>query len=344
MLKRSSYLDVVKFLFSIIIVLYHFGIFFEGGYIVVEAFFMISGFFLMKSASRAADNLPLGEATLKFVWRKYKSIVYYLIPSAIIGLIAYIYIIPRESGEVIKQATLMIFELIPLQSAGFPGFFTTGVAWYLSALLLASALIYALVKKIGSTFSQLGCPIIAVLIYGVLAHNFGHLCLPNLWILDIVNTGFLRGVAGICAGCFLYECTRFTRDKISVGKRIVFTVLEVAGFAYAVYMMHERPHSAYDFAVLIVFFGLLLVGIKGYSYISGNLSFSWSCHLASASTVIYLNHFYWGRFVEVMLSEKTKQVQTLIYFALIIVTSAFVFVIGNIAPKILRRKEVNKNE
>ena len=46
-MKRNSSIDYLKFLFSVIIVLYHYGLWFSGGYIVVEGFFMITGFLMM---------------------------------------------------------------------------------------------------------------------------------------------------------------------------------------------------------------------------------------------------------------------------------------------------------
>ena len=160
---RNSYLDVMKFLFSIIIILYHFGFFFKGGYIVVEAFFMISGYFLMKSLKRSQDDLPLGEQTVRFVIHKYKAIVFFLIPSAIIGCIAYIFILPRDTEAVLMQATLMLFEMIPLQTAGYQGFFATGVSWYLSALFLSSMIIFPMAKKLKTNFSLWLAPLIAIL-------------------------------------------------------------------------------------------------------------------------------------------------------------------------------------
>ena len=53
---RSSYIDIAKFAFAIIIALGHFGLFFYGGYVAVEAFFMISGYFLMCSVIKESKS------------------------------------------------------------------------------------------------------------------------------------------------------------------------------------------------------------------------------------------------------------------------------------------------
>ncbi len=343
MSKRNSYLDVAKFLFSIIIVLYHFDVFFFGGYIVVEAFFMISGYFLMRSMARSDDTLPLGEQTVRFVWHKYKSLIYFLIPSAIIGCIAYIWIIPRDTESVIMQATLMIFEMIPLQAAGYSGFFATGVAWYLSALLLASMIVFPMAKRWKTGFSLWLAPLAAILIYGYLAVNFRNMDVPNLWIVGLFHSGMFRAIAGLCAGCFLYECsTRLENRRVSVGGRVVMTMLEVVGWGYCIFVMNQYPKSIYDAAVVFVMFGLLLIGINRYSYLTYLIQFSWTKHLATVSTVVYLNHYYWGRLIATCCAELPKNQQLLLYFALIAASSLAVYGIGRLAMRLIEGKKKEK--
>jgi peptidoglycan/LPS O-acetylase OafA/YrhL len=121
------------------------------------------------------------------------------------------------------------------------------------------------------------------------------------------------------------------------------TVLEIVGWGYCVYVMHSYPKSIYDAAVVFVMFGLLLIGINRYSYLSHLIQFGWTKHLASISTVIYLNHFYWGRLIEKELPELSRAKQTLIYFSLIAVSSAVVYALGKLAMFLWdRRKTLNK--
>ncbi len=343
MAKRNSYLDVMKFLFSIIIILYHTDVFFFGGYIVVEAFFMISGYFMMKSLGKSNSEDSLGVATASFVAKKYKSIIFFLIPSAIIGCIAYIYIMPRDTKDVILQAVLMIFELAPMQVAGFTGFYTTGVAWYLSAMLLSLLIVYPLARKFKDTFSLVACPLASVLIYGFLMYNAGNMDVPNSWINNMFNTGLLRGVAGLSAGCFLYECAeRLSERKVCIGSRIFFTLLEIAGWGYCVYIMHEYPKSMYDAALIFIMFGLLLIGINRYSLLSCLIQFKWTRHLATVSTVVYLNHYYWSKFLTAQYPQLSQSTHLALYLALIAVSSALVYGVGRLMMYIWDSRAVKK--
>lgn len=338
--KRNGYLDVAKFLFSIIIILYHFDLIFLGGYLVVEAFFMISGYFLMRSVKKADPDEPLGVSTGRFVLHKYRSIVYFLIPSAIIGCIAYVFIMPREPIDVLMQATLSIFEWIPLQVAGYTGFYTTGVSWYLSALLLASLIVYPLARKLKTTFTLIICPLVAIFYWGILSHNFGHINVPNEWLLGLFHTGMMRGIAGLCAGCFLYECvTRLENKKPSVSGRIALTLLEVLGWGYCLLIMTQYPKSMYDSAVLYVMFGLLLIGINQYSYLTVLVQFKWTKHLATISTVVYLNHYYWGQLIWKNFYTLPQTQQLLLYFGLIAASSLVVFFVGTAATRLIGRRK-----
>lgn len=86
--SRNSSIDILKLIFSIAIVLFHFGShhgvnIFPGGYIFVEGFFMITGYFMMHSVSKAQGE-EIGKDTLFFIKHKYLSFAPTLIASALI--------------------------------------------------------------------------------------------------------------------------------------------------------------------------------------------------------------------------------------------------------------------
>ena len=74
-MKRNGYIDIIKFLFAIIIAEFHLGSgIFLGGRIAVEGFFMITGYLMLKSSEKEnATDIGLGKSTASFLWKKYKA-------------------------------------------------------------------------------------------------------------------------------------------------------------------------------------------------------------------------------------------------------------------------------
>ena len=82
---RNGKVDLFKFIFSIVVIIYHFGNavkfdneLFNKGYIGVEFFFIVSGFLFAKSLAKIPyhkETLPAD--SVHFMWRKYKSFLPY---------------------------------------------------------------------------------------------------------------------------------------------------------------------------------------------------------------------------------------------------------------------------
>ncbi|MBQ2999612.1 MAG: hypothetical protein IJD64_04045, partial [Clostridia bacterium] len=175
-MKRNSSVDYLKFLFSIIIFLYHFRLGIYGGYLVVEGFFMISGYLMYSSLRKHREQAELPDSTAKFIWYKYRSIFLPLFFSVISGfIVAEFILLPPMEIEKLRDIPLLLFEIFPLQIAGSKGRLTTGVSWYISAMLLAMAILHPLFKKKPEHMAYSFCPITSLLIYGFLMATYGNL-------------------------------------------------------------------------------------------------------------------------------------------------------------------------
>ena len=338
MKKQNQYLNVIKFLFSLVIILYHAECWFRGGYIVVEGFFMITGYLMMASISRMKAGEELSAPV--FVLRKYKAIFPILLFSVLISVFVYGRIYQTDNMEHFFRALpLAFFELVPLQVAGFDGLWLTGVSWYLSAMLLASLILYPMACRLRKTYTNVLCPLMAVVIYGILCHNFHTLNLPNSWILGIFNTGLLRGIAGIAAGSLLWTLLeKYGAAEISMGTRVRNTVLELLGFGFLGYTMIRHPSASVDYVMIPLLFGLLYIGIGGRSL----FSLLWSRLnlklLGTVSTVVYLNHHYWYVYLNKFFPNYyTKGQFMLRYLALVAISSAAVWLLKLAAEAGLRR-------
>lgn len=294
---RNGYIDIVRFLFAIIIAEFHVnsGIF-PGGRMAVEGFFMISGYLMMKYIER--DPYPrdnLGVSTARFLTHKYKGLFPVLLPSVALGFGVFSAIYDRSLRTILDVIPLLLFEIFPLRNAGYAGHYVVGISWYLSSMFIALALLYPLCKRFKSSFSLTVCPLLAVMLYGILSHTYGDLAVGGDFLENsILNTGLMRGLASCSLGVVIYEISlRLESRQITAAGRILFTVAELAGFAFFFYTMHFHAKSEYDYVLVYVIFFLLLIGINGLSATASVCRAKWTKPLGTASTLIVLNHYCW---------------------------------------------------
>lgn len=328
--KRNGYIDVIKFIFAIIIMEFHqnTGIF-PGGRVVVEGFFMLSGYLMMCYIARneyPQDNL--GVSTVRFIGRKYKLLFPVLLPSIIISYILASISMGRSVLNFFLQSPLLLFELIPLQEAGFAGYYVVGISWYLSAMFISLAALYPLCKKFGSNFVLTACPLLGVMLYGYLSFTYGDLAVATIF----------RGLGSCALGCVLYEiCQRLSAQKVTTGGRILFTVLEIFGAAVLFYMMHFKAKSNYDYVCVFVIFGLLIIGISNLSVFSLLFSARWTKKLGIWSTLLVLNHCCWRSFLPEVLGDQYIHTNKMwLYYLCTIVTCVIVYWLSKLITLIMK--------
>lgn len=350
-MKRNGYVDVIKFIFAIVIAEFHLGSgIFPGGRVAVEGFFMISGYLMMNSIAKnkyPSDNI--GVSTLKFLAGKYKNLFTMLLPSVAIG-----YVVNCIANEVTAKAffsrlPLLIFELIPLKTAGFRGVYVLGISWYLSSMFIALAILYPLVKRFKSSGVLIICPLAAVLGYGALSGLYGNLAVGTDMIKNtIISSGVVRGICGCSLGCLIYEINERVKEKrFTRLATVCFTALEISLFACLAYLMNRHPRSAYDYVCVMLIFGMLTIGICGLSYTSRLMNSNVTAFFGTASTLIVLNHFCWLSFLtHVLPSDFGKTNKILLYIALVAVSSLISYICSRglklLVNKLSRREASEK--
>lgn len=338
----NSYLDVIKFIFALIILEFHLNSgLFPGGRLAVEGFFMISGYLMMNSINRDKNsNKCLGLSTIEFLVKKYINLLPVLIPSALLGYIVYSIRDGRTLIDFFKRMPLLLFDIIPLREAGFNGIYVLGISWYLSAMFLSLAMLYPLCRKFQQSFTLTICPLIAILIYGFLSHSYGHLAIASMYIDGIaVNAGLLRGLAGSSLGILLYEiCQKVPAKGVTQLGRTIFTLIELISSLYLFYSMHFLAKSSYDYVCVFVIWLLLLIGISGISATSLLLAPKWSRYCRTWSTLIVLNHCYWRDFLPKLLGDQYVTTnQIIIYFALVICSCIIVYLLSKIVRLLMNK-------
>lgn len=303
----------------------------------VEVFFMLNGYLMMRSLAKDTETNNVSPATVKFIWRKYKGLFYYLLPAA---LISYTVVCMTKDWTVEKSLVrlpLLIFDIVPMHATGILGEYVVGISWYLSAMFIALAILYPLCKKFRRGFTLYVCPLIGILGYGALSHFFGHMAVNTQYVPEtIIRAGLFRGIACCALGCFLYEaCKVFDGKSPTKACRAIFTVLELLGYTYMAFIMHHYYKTLHEYVLVFVIFGLLLIGINGLSFFSYLWRYKWTKYLGTASTLIVLCHSCWIKFLEKELGKGFQKTSAFWWYPLAIFITCISVYVCSVLLKLL---------
>ncbi len=335
--KRNGYIDVIKFIFALIVLEFHMGTgIFPGGRIPVEGYYMISGYLMMKSIEK--NRYPedsLGVSSARFTANKYMGLFPYLLPAVIMSFVFNCLQHNRTIEESLSKLPLLIYEIIPLRMVRFEGEYVLGVSWYISSMLICLAILYPLCKKLKSTATLIICPILAAVFYGMLSHEYGHIAIHTDYLPDLpINVGLLRGFAGCALGAFMYEvCKVISVKQVKTSGRIIFSIIEVVAFLYFLQTMHVHPKSEYDYTIILAIFIFLLIGISGISFSSVICNPKWAKPLGTASVIIILNHY---RLIKLFIAKFGKDVFETDYLWVFLAICVASWIVAWICSKIIQ--------
>ncbi|MBR1416904.1 MAG: acyltransferase [Bacilli bacterium] len=298
MSKRNGLVGFWKFMYALMIVVYHGApfvnggnfAFFRNGYLAVEFFFIISGFYLAKQVdNNKNDTNKLGVETFELIVGKIKKYLPLVLIAWLIGLfINFIY----YDMNFYKFFT-SFFDLFFLRMSGLKTFVINGPLWYLSAMLIVMLLLYPLLRKHNDKFSLIICPLIFILGYGYLNAHYSNLNLySNEW-LGPIFIGLFRALCGMCFGIFIsYLSSRYKDIKLTkFGKMFNFIFSSILlGIPFIVSTIVKQP-AQFDYVLLLsIGFGILIITDESkvlFSF-SNNKIFM---YLERFSMVLFINHW-----------------------------------------------------
>lgn len=311
MTKRVSAIDWIKFVLAGFVLMLHYGgivtpwtwgnvEILHGGYLAVEGFFLISGFLFMSTVDKY-EKTGVYPACPKVVFHRYLGIFYWLLPAVILDTVLVATNVEMLSFfDVLSRLPRLLFEVVPLQMAGFSPWCVTGVSWYISSLLLAVLFFYPIARRSPRTFARELCPMIAVVCYGVLCAAVGHLANPGEWLCVAVRRGLVRGLADMAVGCFLYECIRATKDEVVTGfRRALYTIAAAVAAFLCVLIMVFAGATVLDFVFVPLAFAFLYLAIGQKTVFALFLNHEWTKHVGTASTAVFLVHYPIARYFSV---------------------------------------------
>lgn len=300
---RNGYIDLWRFLASCGICLYHGERLFitdmentntiqYSGFIYVDFFFLLSGYFAMSYIARHAGEAArdCGLSTGRYIWNKYKRIYPYVF--VCVPLTWYVTI--RIAGnytqaDKLKTALYMPFEMLLLDRSGafaeHPE--ATPQLWYLSAMLLTLPLLVYVGLRWQGLLRGVLCWLGPVVLYGWLIQNTG-----SILASGVNEKVTYRAMAGMLAGCFVYVLSQaMSRWRATILLRALLLAVELAA---AVFIWRVGDTWAdlgeYTYVVLLAFFVMLTICFSGLTP-TGHIHSHILSFLGRLSLPMYVSHF-----------------------------------------------------
>ena len=299
---------------------------FRGGYISVDFFFILSGYFLPSSCQKH-------QSAYKYILTRYAGMFFIIISACIIGVLI------TSKGHVDEIPVLLITaipEMVCLQMSGifYPKF--VGVMWYISAMMIAAFFISNLYHYHGNKrkFVELIAPAFVVGGYAYIYHNTGNLDSVGKDEAEILPLGLIRAFSGMSLGIILSHVT------ISFGRKVndFFQIISLGGIFSLVFL---QDHSKLDFLSLFLCPVLILSTTNkesGLNRFTNKLGFYLSKYLGKQLTLsmyVYsaLTYLVMGIFVDFV--SVGKLISALIYIPILIIVGFIVCKLSSIlTPKI----------
>lgn len=290
--SRNLNVELLRIFLTLAVCLHHFRMYsdalpYGGGYVAVDCFFIISGFYLARHVLSNREGEK--ESALQYAVKRYCR----LFPEYFIAFVISFLIrlgmnemLPDDWTGYIKEATMIEFWCLNISERINPP------DWYCGYLLLASIVIFIYMKWICKyNISIYLTGIIAIVLYALLAAHNSHINLYPQYRVGL-SIAIFRSLAGLLLGCFVYlldnklcSVRNFERNKALY---ILMLPLGI-GLAYILLWENSLPYIDY---VAIFFFALLFfmainIRIKNHNiYIRSIVEY-----LGRMSFTVYLNHY-----------------------------------------------------
>ena len=277
-------------------------------------------------------NVGTGEKTIKFIWHKYAVMFPYYIVAIAFGFILMNWANKSGLHQLATNFVATIWEVIPLQVINYNAYTPTGVAWYLSAMYLAMFILYPILLKKRDLYLNVIAPLLALFIYGQISFKYGVSFVIMEPLIGPLTAGFLRGIAGISLGAFLYRLTEMGSSiQLTRFASRVLTLIEVLFYVLIFYCMSHLENGQTDFIQIVLIFVALTITLSNKTLSSRWLKGKVTTFLGKISMLVYLNHYALARYVMPLFAGRTSNFQLyVIYCVGIIIQVTLCLLIGNI--------------
>lgn len=327
--NKNNSIEFFRFLFTVVILIHHAGSFPGGetclrrGYLCVEFFFILAGFYLYRSFHTEKEHSLLTYLKKRLV-RLYPEYLFAAVVCiGVLGVLNHEFDLSKAVNELLMLQNTGIFHL---GGYNFP-------CWYLSVMMVASLLIYSIMSVREKDFLHIFAPL---LIIGTFTFLSGSEDGIETWgYLGPISFPLLRGFADMSAGVLL---SAFVLGKAALSDTVSLIMEIISLILIGLGMFTDFSG---EMLTVFAFMALILSLTAGENCVSRAMDRSRLIPAIGAySYTLYLNH---GIFVKVfqMLGKKTVIPFTLpIYLGLLIVYSLITKkIVDTVAAAVLRKRD-----
>lgn len=272
--KRSGNVDLARFIASILIMTHHIFYFgynnpFSGGWIYVEFFLIITGYFTAKHFDGKNYDNAMKESVI-YTIKKFIPFLPYTITFTILINLQYM-ILNVVSGELniigaLFALTEKFYTDILLVTESFTHL-AIGPLWYLSALFIVFPLFCLLMQLRNRYWIMFTTATYSLLYYGVFGFGIDDLHNPPCT--------FYRVVAGMCVGAFIYEFVYAFNDYIKNINKWISTIIELLTFILPiVIILKNLDANRFILFCFTVCLAIMLTNLSYTSKIGGGVRYS----------------------------------------------------------------------
>lgn len=287
--SRNGNIEFLRFIIIMGVVIHHYCGLAPHGYLGVDFFFILSGYFLMQQFMQKQDAKGSNAAqnAIQYTKQRYfKLLPYYIFAAGLAIMLNAIMGCDISLGSFLKNN---VWELFMLEGFGITDGLIVGPGWFCSSLLIAGCAVYFLLSKNRAFYINLIAPFALMVTFVYMYHHFGNL---NRWLQvdTIISTGTLRGFAELGLGCICFEIVSAVKPKIRRRFMVCSALIEIIAIAFVMCVIYSAEMDGYDF-VCVLIMALAIVSFSlGNSILSSLLNNSFSVYLGKISVSIYLNH------------------------------------------------------
>lgn len=347
MKNRFGKISLYKFLFSIMIIVFHVGnvldynkfkFNFGSGSIAVDFFFVVSGFFFCRKYVNYKVKNSVGEDSFNYFINRTNRFIKYIIILLIIAIPFSIFCLKFNFTSLINA----FYKLLYIPHHTKCGSEIFGITWYIVAMILVESMLFPFLIKYKKEFVYIISPIIIILLGSYLLIRYGHFATP--WKMGtILYKGILRSVFEINIGMYLYLISeKISNVKFTKLSKILLLLFEITGYLSIFVLVNlNNAHRRFDVLMLIIISICILISTNKNMYLYNFCNNKLFYFLEKLSLPMYI---YQWLIIEIMVFVLTKFNIHLSYLCFSGITIIIFIIFGIVVLKLIELYDNNKEK